>query len=52
MDWYPAPGEDLHLRALASFATGTAAPVTGLSSFRDAERRDPEHRDSEPDLEG
>jgi hypothetical protein len=47
MDWYPALGEDLHLRTLASFATDTAAPVAGLRSFRA-----PDRRDIEPDLEG
>jgi hypothetical protein len=47
MDWYPAPGEDLKLRTLAAFATGAAAPVAGLRSYRDTG-----HRDIEGDLDG
>ena len=40
MDWYPEPGETLLIRTPVAFASGMAAPVAGLRSFRDPARRD------------
>ncbi|MFF9300033.1 hypothetical protein [Streptomyces sp. NPDC014764] len=45
--WQPDPGETLVARAPISFATGAAAPVSGMRWFRDTARNDIQN-----DLEG
>lgn len=41
--WEPRPGETLLSRGPVEFATGMAAPVSGMRWFRDTERRDIQH---------
>jgi hypothetical protein len=40
MDWYPDAGETPLIRTRIAFASGMAAPVAGLRSFRDPDRAD------------
>lgn len=40
MTWYPRTGETFLYRGAMNFATGVAAPVSGMRFFRDTERRD------------
>ncbi|MFF0725510.1 hypothetical protein [Streptomyces sp. NPDC004134] len=43
MAWYPRAGETFLYRGSIDFATGMAAPVSGMRFFRDTERRDIQH---------